>query len=458
MLLRPSTSILATAIAGAFSLQIATAQTVISLVPVGTGVGGELIPGAAINGDEITLPAGALPVPVFLEFRVGDWDPLEIGNQLAAWQITFDASGYTSGTQGELTAYTGPGGIGGGCEGVNDNEPCMDVLGPGTLCDPPGYFYPTGTCAFVFIDRIRPDYIYADAGGPISTVDVSQPNVRPAGTVIFGAPDDPVPYPPEGLYAGTLVVWVPVDARGTFTLGLQDFPATQLVRAGDSQFIKPIVLESAKITIEGDDCTPTIGLTGMSHACDDSLPRVGRNVVRFEFDAPITTPNPGEIEIRELLPDGAFGAEDLSELFEFSVEGGNVLRVAEDGCHAGICGINPDRLCANGPDIGLPCGEVLENETWYAVMNTGSWCGVAEFQAHYAVVFGDANNDRVSGFTDLSAINANMSPPEETPDDSRFDINTVGGVSFIDLSASNAFNGSIALTTKPSGHPCPALP
>ena len=108
-----------------------------------------------------------------------------------------------------------------------------------------------------------------------------------------------------------------------------------------------------------------------------------------------------------------------------------------------------------GQDDNEPCGVVLANETWYAVLNSGNWAGVADFKVDYASVYGDANNDQTTGFIDLSAINAMQSPLNQTPDDTRFDINTIGGVSFADLSAANVFIGSSVLGTKPSGHDCP---
>lgn len=165
------------------------------------------------------------------------------------------------------------------------------------------------------------------------------------------------------------------------------------------------------------------------YACDSSLSRAGDNILRFTFDTDLTggPPAPGELLIRELLDGGAFGP-DISANFVFSIEGGNTLKIEEPG-------------------------QVFSNETWYAVMNTGDWCDAETFQVDYAVVYGDANNDRVTSFGDLSAINALASDPADTPDNSRFDINTDGQVSFADLSAANSFNGSSALN-KPTGHGC----
>lgn len=173
-----------------------------------------------------------------------------------------------------------------------------------------------------------------------------------------------------------------------------------------------------------------VPLLESKYDCDASLSRFGNNVLRLTFESELkTAPVHGEIEIHELLEGGLFGP-DISAQFVFSIEDGNVLKIVEPG-------------------------QVFTNESWYAVMNTGGWCDAEDFEVDYAVVYGDANNDHVTGFTDLSAINASMSDPIDTEDNNRFDINTDGQVSFTDLSAANEFNGSIALIdNKPTGHGC----
>lgn len=196
-------------------------------------------------------------------------------------------------------------------------------------------------------------------------------------------------------------------------------------------------------------------LESTDYPCDASLSRVGHNVLRFAFDIELTTvPVGGDIEIRELLDGGLFG-DDLFEFFDFSIDG-NVLTIVEDGCRDGTCDFHPEEAtCLDGPDVGSPCPIVLANEVWYGIINTGKWCDVADFEVNYAAVYGDANNDLVTGFTDLSAIEVMFIDPDNVSDDSRFDINTIGGVGYTDFSASNAFVGSSALLSeKPTGHEC----
>ena len=180
--------------------------------------------------------------------------------------------------------------------------------------------------------------------------------------------------------------------------------------------------------------TPAV-LTGSSFACEDSLSRVGRvpdplpyerNVLRFTMSGTIIEPEAGEIEIRELLDSGEFGA-DLSEDFTFTVESDNVLRVGENG-------------------------QVLENEKWYAVLNTGNWACSDAFQMNYPVVYGDADGGKFTNFADLSLINQNLVSNAE--DDDRYDIDVSGAVNYADISLANDNIGSEATVNPPSEHAC----
>ena len=235
----------------------AATDTIVSIVNVSV----DAQPGSGSSAGLISLTDEVMVIDsgdrnVWHEFRVGDWDPLDVGVQLAAWQITFDASSYFTGDQGTLTAN-----VGGGCTGTGDNAPCAADLGPGSTCDPPGYNRPPGTCAFAFIDTSRDDFVYASALIPITTVDVSQPDVRPAGTVIAGPPNDPPcaesgcldAFPAGGLYAGTLTTYVPADAKGCFTMNLRAFPASQLVDQ-NSQFIPLLGIQTADICVDTGRC------------------------------------------------------------------------------------------------------------------------------------------------------------------------------------------------------------
>lgn len=192
-----------------------------------------------------------------------------------------------------------------------------------------------------------------------------------------------------------------------------------------------------------------IGLTP-DYPCGSSLSRIGHNVLRIFFDAPITEPLEGEVEIRELLADGQFGETDFYDRFDFSIEDDTVLKMVEDGCREGSCGFGfSSPTCLDGPDAGQPCARVLSNTLSYTFMNHGTWCAAEPFEVSYVVVYGDANDNHNTSLVDLVAISAYVTmldAPEHSRDDSRFDINSFGGIGFTDVSAANAFFGSIATT------------
>jgi hypothetical protein len=173
----------------------------------------------------------------------------------------------------------------------------------------------------------------------------------------------------------------------------------------------------------GSPCLAKLAET--SPGCDETAARVRNNVFRLTFDGDITQPSPGDILIQEAQPDGEFGAVDLSGSFSYSVEGGNVLRVAESG-------------------------DALGNETWYSIRNTGGWANVAGFEVKYVVVYGDADGNGTTGATDISDIWGSRGA---APDDSRFDMDGNGTVGATDVSDAWGSRGSSA-PDEPSGHPC----
>ena len=168
-----------------------------------------------------------------------------------------------------------------------------------------------------------------------------------------------------------------------------------------------------------------MSLVSRTPACDSSLTRAQNHVLRFTFDGLISTPTSSQVEIRELLPGGAFGS-NLSGSFTFTVEGGVTLRVAENGT-------------------------ALQNEKWYGILNTGGWPGVVNFEMDYKVVRGDVNNSGFTNFADLSTINQNLTG--NSTDNDVYDINASGFVNFADISTANGFVNAEA-PPKPSGHTC----
>lgn len=181
------------------------------------------------------------------------------------------------------------------------------------------------------------------------------------------------------------------------------------------------------ITIGGD--IPVADLLVADPACGISWPRSANNFAKLTFDADITLPGAGEVQIRELLAGGTFGA-DLSANFAFSIvnDGGGaprVLRIVETGTQ-------------------------LTDRKWYGITNNG-WTGVADFKVDIVHLIGDADgNGRVLGL-DVSLINSQISPLAQP--DKRTDIDGNGRVLGLDFSLANSKISPLAVT-KPTGHTC----
>ena len=162
--------------------------------------------------------------------------------------------------------------------------------------------------------------------------------------------------------------------------------------------------------------------------CNTSLTRTQNNVIKLTFEGVIPDPViAGQVEIRRLLPNGALDPTDLSDQFTFSVVGGNVLRIDETG-------------------------DVLSNETWYAVLNSGNLLGVAPFKVDYRVVYGDVDDTGLTTGTDANDIWQNRTSP---PLDSKYDIDGNGFITGTDANDAWGFRNSTApLDQKPSEHAC----
>ncbi len=161
---------------------------------------------------------------------------------------------------------------------------------------------------------------------------------------------------------------------------------------------------------------------------NESLWRSANNIVRLTFDEDITTPAEGDVQVRALLDDGAFGP-DLSASFDFTVEEAGqhhprILRIQERG-------------------------DVLTHRNWYGISSTG-WTGVCGFEVHYVLQVGDASNDgRVLAF-EVSLINMGI-PEFAAADDDRRDIDGDGQILNFDVSIAKGKIPSFQVL-KPIGH------
>jgi len=170
-------------------------------------------------------------------------------------------------------------------------------------------------------------------------------------------------------------------------------------------------------------------LVSSDPACGVSWPRSANNFAMLTFDGDLTAPGAGEVEIRELLAAGAFGA-DLSANFTFSIvnDGGGLPRIL--------------RVVENGTQ--------LTDRKWYAITDNG-WTGVDAFKVDIVHLIGDADgNGRVLG-ADAGLINSRISPLPQV--DSRMDTDGSGRVLGADVGLANSKISPLAVP-KPSGHAC----
>jgi hypothetical protein len=162
---------------------------------------------------------------------------------------------------------------------------------------------------------------------------------------------------------------------------------------------------------------------------EHSLWRNLKNTFRLTFDGDITAPEAGNVLIQEMQDNGQFGAS-VSSGFTFTVEN-------DGNNHPRILKIRDT-------------GNSLTNRRWYAVRNTGSWKGVANFEVQYQYQKGDSNDDgQVTSadyyyvWTAVATLNC--------ADDDRKDINGDKMIVSTDGSIIVSNNPSAAVP-KPSGH------
>ncbi len=183
-----------------------------------------------------------------------------------------------------------------------------------------------------------------------------------------------------------------------------------------------------------DECEPPRWI-GAVPVDQSSLCRSGYNVMRLTFSADISTPSPGQVEIRQLLDNGGFGPDLSTNGFTFTVE--DVGEV-----------IAPPRVLKIQENAS-----VVAHRTWYVIRNLGGvdgWAGVAPFEVQYVVQVGDVNGDGKVLANDLSAIFPKI-PTNPAGDQERADVNGDGKVLANDLSV--VFPRIPSNTVpKPSGH------
>ncbi len=236
-----------------------------------------------------------------------------------------------------------------------------------------------------------------------------------------GADIDGVDVPPGDNIA--TIVYLDLDNLHT-VLGIREIEAIILVDGNGTG-----ELDIAEVfSLNPSALPPTMVSSSPSNGA--SLSRSVGNVVRLNFNQNIIAPTAGQVQIRQMLSNGQFGA-DLSSGFAFAVE--------SDGS------ANPRILKIT--DIA-PAN--LVHRQWYAIRNAGTWPGVADFEVQYVIQIGDADGDRQVLNLDVGLINAAI-PTFNPVDSDRRDTDGDGAILNADVSTANARIPSFNVP-KPSGH------
>ena len=142
------------------------------------------------------------------EILLQNWQPQD----LAVYQVTVDATGYSSGPRGQL-------------------EPLVD---------------PTAT-AGAFIEQSREDFVFFNITA-LTAVSVSHPNYAYAALGLL----DSVPDPQRPAYCGTLILIVSADAAGRFEVGLVDDEFLTFLSDRGAIPLTPLAVESLSVFVNSD--------------------------------------------------------------------------------------------------------------------------------------------------------------------------------------------------------------
>ncbi|MGD2109663.1 MAG: hypothetical protein PVI86_09755 [Phycisphaerae bacterium] len=220
--------------------------------------------------------------------------------------------------------------------------------------------------------------------------------------------------------------------NGTYTLGVANLFGNVITSEEASYWaveaFNPGSVESLSIQVGPQDTASVVSTTP---TCDESLVRAANNCILITLSESIadSLPGAGDLLIQPLQAGGAYGA-DLSADFTYAAEGaGEILRIDEDG-------------------------DVLQNETWYAVRNVGGWSRAAAFEVHFRVVYGDVDNDGLTGGLDAGEIWGFRGPASGDCD--KYDLDVDGTIGGLDAGEAWGNRGSTAPdASKPDGHVCP---
>lgn len=191
----------------------------------------------SIRSGEIIIPPG--DSQVVLDLVVRRWNP----DQVSSVRARVDSAGYTNGSTTALSPLSTP-----------------------------------DASAGAFIDTDRTDYVFTGLG---STTKVDTASIDYSWSATLIPPPDGVTDPEEGRYVGSLVLEIPADAEGTFTIGFDADPnETFLLDDSGAKLADPVLLP-VTITIAAGN---TACIVAVEASCNDA--------VTFDDSGIINPPDP----------------------------------------------------------------------------------------------------------------------------------------------------------------------
>ena len=327
----------------------------------------------AINSFPLKEPltqVTALPGDVMtMEVLLRDWSPG--GEALRACQATMDPLGYSSGDAGKIepldfdtTSAQG-----------KENE------------------------ANCFLDAADPRFVHAD----LTTIPLADSVSRAYrwASVLLDYGKSPVcAQDGKRFYFGTLRVRVSDDARGSFTLGLDEEGTSSALRDSNNEPITPVDFEWVTIEVPEDSRIPRI--QSSNPPCN-------------AIDARQLSPRPQDI---------ATGANTVELTFAGDTEGltGSDLSI-DDGMPSSP---RIKSVISSGPTVTLVFDRYFKAGSWVTIIHKASETGT-----RIGCLPGDANNDGVANADDVLALIAGPEDGESLPL-YRSDINRDGVFSLAD--------------------------
>ena len=150
----------------------------------------------------------------------------------------------------------------------------------------------------------------------------------------------------------------------------------------------------------------------------ETLPGTKSNVIKVSFGSSIAADAAdaalhGMVTVHELLPCGGLGP-NLANLGDvrFDIEdGGTTLRISD-----------------------LSAAGLFAHQTWYAVVNDGSWGATTPFKIDVVGLYGDVDNSGFTAFADIPALLAFIDTPADDTN-RRADVDGRGFIAFADVPA-----------------------